>query len=204
MKTSDRFWKSENRLDPDLRVRNRFRSEDNWILCGKMVKCLTFERRRRSWIFEKIKQNEGMVNILEALKPHKVITLVCDVQMSSVLPFFHTKSDCPSIWTGVGHVNPDSVEIWIFRIFKTGFLLWDGNFGFLCMHNICWMLLWKDYFSPLLSRYVSRQQMMHKQGLHTNREEEHSGVRCSSEIGKYFIDEFPFKNKAIYLIFIIF
>ena len=31
--------------------------------------------------------------------------------------------------------------------------------------------LWKDYFSPLSSRYVTRQQMMHKHGLHTNREE---------------------------------
>ena len=39
----------------------------------------------------------------------------------SVLPFFHTKSNFPSIWIGLGHVNPDPVDIPIFRIFKNGF-----------------------------------------------------------------------------------
>ena len=33
-------------------------------------------------------------------------------------------------------------------------------------------MLWKGYFNPLLSRcQVTKQQMMHKQGLHTNRTE---------------------------------
>ena len=51
-----------------------------------------------------------------------VLSSVSDVQISSVLPFFHTKFNCPSIWTGFKHVKPDPVKIRIFRIFKTGFL----------------------------------------------------------------------------------
>ena len=51
-----------------------------------------------------------------------VLSSVSDVQILSVLPFFHTKFNCPSIWTGFKHEKPDPVKIRIFRIFKTGFL----------------------------------------------------------------------------------
>ena len=39
--------------NPDFWIRNRFRSMGNWILCGKMVKHLTFERwRPEIWGFK--------------------------------------------------------------------------------------------------------------------------------------------------------
>ena len=113
-----RFWKSGKskfRPNPDLRVQHRFRLMGNRILCGKMVKHLTFERRRPElWLYEVSKFPKFWPFLHFAWSSQK-FNSVSDVQMSSILPFFHTKSNCLPIWLGFGHVNPDPVD---FRIFK--------------------------------------------------------------------------------------
>ena len=51
-----------------FRLQNLFRSTGNWILCGKMVKYLIFERRipelRSFKSFGEIRQNQAMSNIV--------------------------------------------------------------------------------------------------------------------------------------------